>query len=111
MSSESLHKSFGNVDTSPNEGLEFFKETHGFHALEKRLSVDLDEAASHASVAPVQEPVASEHLEGLVFFDKHQQTKHEEMHKFGIDKHLGGAGFDLDQAATTPKNQHHPINK
>jgi hypothetical protein len=118
MSNESLHKSFGNVDQSHLEGLVFFEGHKPNMHVEKALQAELDQSvpspaasAPHIASAPQNEAATdSSHLEGLVFFEGQKHDKASEIHRFGLDKHLGGA-INVQDAAATPQPQHHQANK
>lgn len=109
MTTNSLHKSFGNIDDSHNQGLEFFEgKAHPAH-LERKLTHDLGNETVAAIVAhpDEQERCQSSHDASALEFLKHEHTRAEEVKKFGLEKHLAGAGFDVVEAAATPKAHHH----
>ncbi len=119
---ESLHQSFGAVDHSHLEGLVFFEGDKPHLHVEKALQAELasadltpSPAVPHAAAAApaFEPPTDSSHLEGLAFFEgqNHHLNKKTEIHRLGLDRHLGGAGFDVEEAASTPQPKHQEINK
>jgi hypothetical protein len=109
--SQRLHKSFGNIDEHPQDGLEFFNgRPHFAIHTEGAIQRAVEDMAADADNLKGLDMRPFESPSPCLAKSDHAETKdgsglRKEIHKMGLDAHLGDR-IDVEDAAKTPLAEH-----